>query len=90
MAKKTSDPIPQSITWESVRRELNSARTDQGQIDYDKVRLLALRWRVGYGRMASTCYWNWWGTRAAGAWGRSSRDARRCKCRTWGIRTRRG
>src|SRR6266536_2668820 len=38
MAKKTSDPIPQSITWESVRRDLNSARTDQGQIDYDKVR----------------------------------------------------
>jgi hypothetical protein len=28
----------QSITWESVRRELNSTRTDQGQIDFDGVR----------------------------------------------------
>ena len=38
MAKKSSDPAAQSITWESVRRELNSSRTDQGKIDYDKVR----------------------------------------------------
>jgi ATP-dependent protease ClpP protease subunit len=28
----------QSITWESVRLELNCTRTDQGQIDYDSVR----------------------------------------------------
>lgn len=38
MAKKKSDPALQRITWESVRRELNGTRTDQGQIDYDKVR----------------------------------------------------
>jgi hypothetical protein len=37
MAKK-SPPSSQSITWESVRLELNCTRTDQGQIDYDKVR----------------------------------------------------
>lgn len=38
MGKKKADPVTQDITWESVRRELNSTRTDQGQIDYDKVR----------------------------------------------------
>ncbi|HTU18908.1 MAG TPA: hypothetical protein VMG10_12685 [Gemmataceae bacterium] len=44
MAKRNASPeaksIPEtkSITWESVRRELNSTRNDQGGIDYDKVR----------------------------------------------------
>lgn len=36
--KKQVETVGQSITWESVRRELNSTRTDQGQIDYDRVR----------------------------------------------------
>jgi hypothetical protein len=31
-------PVTKSITWESVRRELNSTRNDQGQIDFDRVR----------------------------------------------------
>jgi len=48
LAKKKSDltpqapgsqaPVTQSITWESIRRELNSTRNDQGGVDYDKVR----------------------------------------------------
>ena len=51
MAKKKSEPegkpapesqlpapVTRNITWESVRRELNSTRNDQGNIDYDKVR----------------------------------------------------
>ncbi len=32
------EPVTKSITWESVRRELNATRNDQGAIDYDKVR----------------------------------------------------
>ena len=38
VAKKKEEAAPLNITWESVRRELNSTRTDQGQIDYDGVR----------------------------------------------------
>jgi hypothetical protein len=38
MAKKKEQASTQNITWESVRRELNCTRTDQGQIDYDRVR----------------------------------------------------
>lgn len=38
MAKKKGDAGPQNITWESVRLELNCTRTEQGQIDYDRVR----------------------------------------------------
>jgi hypothetical protein len=35
---KKKEAVPQSITWESVRLELNCNRTEQGQIDYDRVR----------------------------------------------------
>lgn len=38
MAKKKGEAVPQSITWESVRLELNCTRTEQGQINYDRVR----------------------------------------------------
>jgi hypothetical protein len=36
--EKPPAPVTRNITWESVRRELNSTRNDQGAIDYDKVR----------------------------------------------------
>jgi hypothetical protein len=38
VAKKKGDAGSQGITWESVRLELNCTRTEQGQIDYDRVR----------------------------------------------------
>jgi hypothetical protein len=38
MGKKKPGAGPNSITWESVRLELNCTRTAQGQIDYDSVR----------------------------------------------------
>jgi ClpP class serine protease len=38
VAKKQEEAVPQCITWESVRLELNCTRTEQGQIDYDRVR----------------------------------------------------
>jgi hypothetical protein len=38
MAKTKSSDVVKSITWESVRQELNCKRTDQGVIDYDGVR----------------------------------------------------
>jgi hypothetical protein len=38
VAKKKAGPVAQGITWESVRLELNSSRTAEGHIDYDKVR----------------------------------------------------
>lgn len=38
MGKKKEEAVSQGITWESVRLELNCARTQQGQIDYDRVR----------------------------------------------------
>lgn len=37
-ANPTKPPSVRSITWDSVRLELNSARNPQGQIDFDKVR----------------------------------------------------
>jgi hypothetical protein len=36
--KPSEKPISQSITWNSVRKELNATRNDSGAIDYDKVR----------------------------------------------------
>ena len=40
MAEATDAPKPElhSITWESIRRALNCTRTNEGAIDYDKVR----------------------------------------------------
>jgi hypothetical protein len=38
LAKKRESPGTRAISWESVRLELNSTRTIQGQIDYEAVR----------------------------------------------------
>lgn len=55
MAKNKEDAAPQSITWESVRRELNSTRTDQGQIDYDGVRRRKLAALEAYTKRPASC-----------------------------------
>jgi ClpP class serine protease len=56
VAKKKEEAVPQSITWESVRRELNSTRTDQGQIDYDGVRHRKLAALEAYTKRPAVLY----------------------------------
>lgn len=56
MAKKKEEAVSQSITWESVRRELNSTRTEQGQIDYDGVRRRKLATLEAYTKRPAVLY----------------------------------
>jgi ATP-dependent protease ClpP protease subunit len=56
MAKKRDGLGAQSITWESVRRELNATRTDQEQIDYDGVRCRKLEALATYTKRPTVLY----------------------------------
>src|SRR5262245_38742844 len=52
----TSPTAPPSITWNSVRLELNNSRTDSGIIDYDKVRRAKLAALEAHTRRPAVLY----------------------------------
>jgi ATP-dependent protease ClpP protease subunit len=56
VSKKKEKSDSQSITWESVRLELNSTRTKQGEIDYDSVRCRKLEALAAHTKRPAVLY----------------------------------